>query len=89
LNRPKKILLALSFFSHIAYAEEAIILDEIEVSTSNRNSFNSQTVQVGTFRDMNPLDVPLTVNSVTREVLDAQATNNLFGALRNTAGVTR
>lgn len=89
MNRPKKILLALSFFSHIAYAEEAIILDEIEVSTSNRNSFNSQTVQVGTFRDMNPLDVPLTVNSVTREVLDAQATNNLFGALRNTAGVTR
>jgi iron complex outermembrane receptor protein len=89
LNRHKKILLALSFFSQIAYADEAITLDEVEVKTNNRNSFNSKTVQVGTFRDMDPLDVPLTVNSVTREVLDAQATNNLFGALRNTAGVTR
>lgn len=89
MNRHKKILLALSFFSQIAYADEAITLDEVEVKTNNRNSFNSKTVQVGTFRDMDPLDVPLTVNSVTREVLDAQATNNLFGALRNTAGVTR
>lgn len=64
-------------------------LGEVEVSTSRRQSFHSNTVQVGTFRDMNPLDVPLTVNTVTREVLDAQATNSLFGALRNTAGVSR
>ncbi|MEK9939811.1 MAG: TonB-dependent siderophore receptor [Methylotenera sp.] len=89
LNRPRKILLALSFFSHIAYADDAITLDQVEVSSNNRGSFNSKSVQVGTFRDMDPMDVPLTVNSVTREVLDAQATNNLFGALRNTAGVTR
>lgn len=89
MNHQKKILIALSFFSHIAYADETIALDEIEVISNSTNSFNSKSVQVGTFRDMNPIDVPLTVNSVTREVLDAQATNNLFGALRNTAGVTR
>lgn len=72
-----------------ASADEQLVLDEIEVKANKRQSFNSKTVQVGTFRDMDPLDVPLTVNSVTREVLDAQATNSLFGALRNTAGVTR
>jgi iron complex outermembrane receptor protein len=33
--------------------------------------------------------VPLTNNVVTREVLDAQGARTVFGALRNTAGVTR
>ncbi|MFQ6334876.1 TonB-dependent siderophore receptor [Methylophilus sp. 3sh_L] len=69
--------------------DEQQTLGEVEVSTNRRQSFHSNTVQVGTFRDMDPLDVPLTVNTVTREVLDAQATNSLFGALRNTAGVSR
>lgn len=48
-----------------------------------------QTVQVGSFRDADPLDVPLTNNVITREVLDAQGARTLFEALRNTAGVTR
>lgn len=52
-------------------------------------AFKPTTVQVGTFRDMQPLDVPQTSNVITREVLDAQAATTLFGALRNTAGVTR
>lgn len=69
--------------------DEQQTLGEVEISTNRRQSFHSKTVQVGTFRDMDLLDVPLTVNTVTREVLDAQATNSLFGALRNTAGVSR
>jgi iron complex outermembrane receptor protein len=48
-----------------------------------------QTVQVGSFRDADPLDVPLTNNVITREVLDAQGARTLYEALRNTAGVTR
>lgn len=52
-------------------------------------AFKPTTVQVGTFRDMQPLDVPQTSNVITREVLDAQAATTLFGALRNTAGVAR
>lgn len=52
-------------------------------------AFKPTTVQVGTFRDMQPLDIPQTNNVITREVLDAQAATTLFGALRNTAGVTR
>eukprot|EP01030_Chromulinospumella_sphaerica_P011430 gene11430-11224_t len=64
-------------------------LEEVEVQAREQGSYSSNAVQVGTFRDTAPIDVPLTVNSVTREVLDAQSATTLFGALRNTAGVTR
>jgi iron complex outermembrane receptor protein len=64
-------------------------LTEVKVTAGAAGSFSSSNVQVGAFRDQDPLDVPLTNNVVTREVLDAQGTNTLFGALRNTAGVTR
>ncbi|HET7061129.1 MAG TPA: TonB-dependent siderophore receptor [Nitrosospira sp.] len=64
-------------------------LPAVTVMGERTGSFKSDTVQVGTFRDMAPLDVPQTSNVITREVLDAQATTGLFGALRNTAGVTR
>ncbi|WP_225984913.1 TonB-dependent siderophore receptor [Noviherbaspirillum aerium] len=59
------------------------------VSAERSGSYKTNSVQVGTFRDVAPLDVPQTSNVVTREVLDAQAATTLFGALRNTAGVTR
>lgn len=64
-------------------------LEAVTVTAERTGSFKSSSVQVGTFRDMAPIDVPQTSNVITREVLDAQATNGLFGALRNTAGVTR
>src|SRR5512145_2387494 len=64
-------------------------LAEVQVSANAAGSFSSSNVQVGAFRDQDPLDVPLTNNVVTREVLDAQGANTLYGALRNTAGVTR
>lgn len=64
-------------------------LPGVTVSAERTGSFKSNSVQVGTFRDLLPLDVPQTSNVVTREVLDAQAATTLFGALRNTAGVTR
>ncbi|CAH1075425.1 TonB-dependent siderophore receptor [Candidatus Nitrotoga sp. 1052] len=64
-------------------------LPVVTVSAERTGSFKSDVVQVGTFRDMAPIDVPQTSNVVTREVLDSQADTTLFGALRNTAGVTR
>lgn len=64
-------------------------LSTVDVIGEYSGSFKSSSVQVGTFRDMSPLEVPQTSNVVTRDVLDAQAANTLFGALRNTAGVTR
>ncbi len=63
-------------------------LAEVKVTSDAIGSFTSSNVQVGAFRDQDPLDVPLTNNVLTREVLDAQGTNTLHGALRNTAGVT-
>lgn len=68
---------------------EPVELTTVNVIGERIGSFKSNSVQVGTFRDMSPLDVPQTSNVVTREVLDAQSANTLFGALRNTAGVTR
>jgi iron complex outermembrane receptor protein len=62
-------------------------LDPVTVRVDR--SFGGHRVQVGAFREQDPLDVPLTNNVVTREVLDAQGARTLFGALRNTAGVTR
>lgn len=70
-------------------AEPATQLSTVNVTAGQSKSFKSNVVQVGTFRDMAPLDVPQTSNVITREVLDAQAASTLFGALRNTAGVTR
>lgn len=64
-------------------------LGEVEVRSGGSGSFTSPAVQVGTFRDQSPIDVPMTNNVVTRETLDAQGQRTLFGALRNTAGVTR
>lgn len=64
-------------------------LSEVQVQADPGRSFTSRNVQVGAFRDQDPLDVPLTNNVVTREVLDAQGAVSLFDALRNTAGVTR
>jgi iron complex outermembrane receptor protein len=64
-------------------------LPTVTVEAERGGSFKTNSVQVGTFRDLAPIDVPQTNNVVTREVLDAQAATTLFGALRNTAGVTR
>lgn len=87
--------LSLAFSAHPAtaqtelQADTAIELPSVTVTSDYKGSFKAQTVQVGTFRDTAPIDVPQTSNVVTREVLDAQAATSLFGALRNTAGVTR
>ncbi|CAG9933233.1 TonB-dependent siderophore receptor [Candidatus Nitrotoga arctica] len=70
-------------------AEPGKELPLVSVTAERTGSFKSNVVQVGAFRDMAPLDVPQTSNVITREVLDAQATTSLFGALRNTAGITR
>lgn len=75
--------------AHAQGAPAGQTLDEVRVTGDGVRSFSSRNVQVGAFRDQDPLDVPLTNNVVTREVLDAQQAKSLFDALRNTAGVTR
>ncbi|MGV3655877.1 MAG: TonB-dependent siderophore receptor, partial [Noviherbaspirillum sp.] len=61
--------LALAAHYAQAQAQAAQELPAVTV-TSSSIGFKSNVVQVGTFRDMAPLDVPQTSNVVTREVLD-------------------
>jgi len=72
-----------------ASALPPVTLETFNVSGQRTQSYQIENVQMGAFRDVNPVDVPLTLNVLTREVLDAQAARSLFDALRNTAGVTR
>jgi iron complex outermembrane receptor protein len=66
-----------------------VTLEEFAVSGDKVNSFKAERVQLGAFRDVDPVDVPISVNVITREVLDAQNARGIFDALKNTAGVTR
>ncbi|HEY0953670.1 MAG TPA: TonB-dependent receptor [Roseateles sp.] len=72
-----------------AHAAEPSLLDAVVVRGERQKSFAPTSVQVGAFRDQDPLDVPLTNSAMSRELLDAQGAQGLFDALRNTAGVTR
>ena len=72
-----------------AGAAPAAQLGTVTVQDQRANGFVAHTVEAGTFRGASIMDVPATVNVVTREVLDQQAAGGLYDALRNTAGVTR
>ena len=67
----------------------AKLLDEVTVNGVRKKTFAPTTVRVGAFRDQDPLDVPLTNSVMSRDLLDAQAAQGLYDALKNTAGVTR
>ncbi|MBL8555984.1 MAG: TonB-dependent siderophore receptor [Phenylobacterium sp.] len=60
-------------------------VEEIVITAQSR----ADVVQVGAFRNARVIDTPLTVNVITRDVIDAQAAMGLFNALKNTGGVTR
>jgi iron complex outermembrane recepter protein len=85
------LAVGVALLSRGALAQEApsVTLPAVQVTGETAGSLNSRYVQVGAFRDQDPLDVPLTNNVVTRELLDSQGGRTLFDALRNTAGVTR
>lgn len=64
-------------------------LERVSVTADRRNSFSSDYLQVGAFRDAQVLDTPLTVSVVTKELLDAQDARSIIDAARNTPGVTQ
>lgn len=72
-----------------ADSERLRLLDAVSVSRARADGLSPKTVEAGTFRGASVLDVPSTVNVVTRRALDLQATSGVYDALRNTAGVTR
>ncbi|WP_206243468.1 TonB-dependent siderophore receptor [Novosphingobium terrae] len=70
-------------------AHEQPRLEEIVVTADRRDSFGADYMQAGTFHDARQIDTPLTVTVVPRTLLDAQQARSIFGAVRNTAGVTQ
>ncbi len=66
-----------------------VTLESFNVADKRLQSYQAESVQMGAYRDVDPVDVPLTINVLTREVLDAQAARGLMDALKNTAGVSR
>lgn len=84
----RAIYAALFLIPSVVTAQEEIsVLSEVEVTSNVEDSFTSETVQMGIYRGTDPIDVPQATNVITRELLDAQNTDTLYGALRNTAGV--
>jgi iron complex outermembrane receptor protein len=67
---------------------DAPTLDEILVTADRKNSYSADFVQTGGFRGARQLDTPLTVNVVTKEMIQSQQDSSLLDALRNTAGVS-
>ena len=63
-------------------------LEAVEVFATD-SGWRAGSIGVGTFRDTPAKDVPMTVNVIDRDLLDAQQANGLYEALKNTAGVTR
>ncbi|MCR5879966.1 TonB-dependent siderophore receptor [Phenylobacterium sp. J367] len=72
-----------------AYAAEDAPRQIEELVVTGEVGFGADTVQAGAFNNARVLDTPLTVNVISREVLDAQGAQGLYDALRNTGGVTR
>ncbi|MCC4115478.1 TonB-dependent siderophore receptor [Aromatoleum toluclasticum] len=70
-----------------AHAQEKQ-LEAVEVFATE-SSWRAGSVGVGTFRDTPAKDVPMTINVVDRDLLDAQQANSLYEAMKNTAGVAR
>lgn len=70
-------------------AKQTEKIETVSVVAENPKGYRAKTVQVGAFRDQEILDVPLTVNVITRAVLDAQDSRGVYDALRNASGVSR
>lgn len=86
------IVLALSqVLAAQSHAQERVEEDmqAVRITATRADGFMPNTVEAGSFRGSDVLDVPSTVNVITREVLELQGAAGLYDALRNTAGVTR
>lgn len=89
--RQLPLLLSVVYGAHAAQAQQAVesSLSTVSVTAVTADGFVPETVEAGSFRGSDIMDVPSTVNVVTREVLDLQGADGVYDALRNTAGVTR
>ena len=98
---PVAAALSLAFASHAASAVNAAsgqddltagdekVMQAVQVTGTRAQGLVPVTTEAGSFRGANIMDVPSTVNVITRALLEQQAVSGLYDAVRNTAGVTR
>ncbi|MBC3917181.1 TonB-dependent siderophore receptor [Undibacterium sp. CY18W] len=88
---PVVALLSIAYAPHAAFAQEAddSIMQAVKITSTRADGFLPKSTAAGSFRGSNIMDVPSTVNVITRDLLELQAAAGLYDALRNTAGVTR
>ena len=85
------LLLSVMYGAHAVHAQQTVesSLSTVSVLAITADGFVPETVSAGSFRGSDIMEVPSTVNVVTRDVLDLQGADGVYDALRNTAGVTR
>ncbi|MTV53174.1 TonB-dependent siderophore receptor [Massilia buxea] len=86
---PLCLALAIAFPFSVHAQADGEPPQRVKVTAARASGFTPYTVEAGTFRGGDIMDVPSTVNVITREVLELQAAGGLYDAVRNTAGVTR
>ena len=87
---PLAAALSLAFVPAVhAQTEDDTVMQAVQVTAPARRGWCRFTTEAGSFRGANIMDVPSTVNVITRELLDLQGAAGLYDAVRNTAGVTR
>ena len=98
---PVAAVLSLAFAAHAASAANGAngqddltagdekVMQAVQVTGARAQGLVPVTTEAGSFRGANIMDVPSTVNVITRELLEQQAVSGLYDAVRNTAGVTR
>jgi iron complex outermembrane receptor protein len=64
-------------------------LETVKTVAKRSEGFAPKRANVGPYQGQDMLHVPATVNVVTRDLIDAQGSVGLYGALRNVAGVSR
>lgn len=65
------------------------VMQAVQVTGARAQGLVPTTTEAGSFRGSSIMDVPSTVNVITRELLELQGVSGLYDAVRNTAGVTR
>ncbi|MET0264750.1 MAG: TonB-dependent siderophore receptor [Duganella sp.] len=73
----------------LAQVSDEQILQAVQITATRAQGFAPNSVEAGSFRGSDVMEVPSTVNVITRELLELQAASGLYDAVRNTAGVTR
>ena len=66
-----------------AQPDDVQVLQAVQITGARADGLLPTTTEAGSFRGSNIMDVPSTVNVVTRELIDLQAVGGLYDAVRN------